>query len=241
MNRKRLTMAAGLIAFGILFAGCGAKQEEDVPVVNVTEIEAGKDGKSAENADSPGDGAVSDGADEKKDGAVPDGADAEKDGAVPDSADAKNDAAAPDDAKQPEASAEKDASEGAKQPEAADGQSGESQNDSAKLINPNDYEAYFGGKVDSIGENSMVIRKTVVNEGAGGGDAIVLSIDENAELITVNCTEETKYQHWTIRGGDIDMKDGSFDDIKVGTGMELAGYFDGDIFIAQQVIIEVYE
>ncbi len=202
MNRKRLTMAAGLIAFGVLFAGCGEGQEEDIPVVNVTEAETGKAGESAENADNPEDGAVSDGAD------------------------------APD---------EKDASEGAAQPEASAGQGGESQNDSAKLINPDDYEVYFGGKVDSIGENSMVIRKTAVKEGEGGGDAIVLSIDEDAELITVNCTEETKYQHWTIRGGDIDMKDGSFDDIQVGTGMELAGYFDGDIFIAQQVIIEVYE
>ncbi len=235
MNRKRLTMAAGLIAFGILFAGCGEGQEEDIPVVNVTEAEIGKDGESAENADNSKDGAVSDGADEKKDGAVPDSADEKKDGAVPDSADEEKDAAAPDDAGQ------SDASEGAAQPEAAAGQDGESQNDSAKLINPDDYEVYFGGKVDSIGGNSMVIRKTAVKEGEGGGDAIVLSVDEDAELITVNCTEETKYQHWTIRGGDIDMKDGSFDDIQVGTGMELAGYFDGDIFIAQQVIIEVYE
>lgn len=241
MNRKRLIMAAGLIAFGILFAGCGAKQEEDIPVVNVTEAEAGKAGESAENADNPEDGAVSDGADEKKDGALPDSADAKKDVAVPENADEEKDVAAPDDAGQSDAPAEKDASEGAAQPEAAAGQDGESQNDSAKLINPDDYEVYFGGKVDSIGENSMVIRKTAVKEGEGGGDAIVLSVDEDAELITVNCTEETKYQHWTIRGGDIDMKNGSFDDIQVGTGMELAGYFDGDIFIAQQVIIEVYE
>lgn len=238
---RYLTLAAGLTAFGILTAGCGMEQEEDIPVVNVTETEAGKDGEPAENADKPEDRAVSDGVDEEKDGAESDSADAEKDGAVTDSADDKNDAAAPDDAKQSDASDEKDTSEGAAQPETDTGQGGGSQNDSAKLINPDDYEEYFGGKVDSIGENSMVIRKTAVKEGSGGGDAIVLLTDENAELVTVNCTEETKYQRWTIRGGDIDMKDGSFDDIKVGTGMELAGYFDGDIFIAQQVIIEVYE
>ncbi len=118
MNRKRLTMAAGLIAFGILSAGCGEGQEEDVPVVNVTEIETGKDGEPAENADNSEDGAVSDGADEKKDGAVPDSADAKKDGAVPENADAKKDAAASDDAGQSDASAEKDASEGEAQPEA---------------------------------------------------------------------------------------------------------------------------
>lgn len=98
----------------------------------------------------------------------------------------------------------------------------------------------LSGTVRSIGENSVVISRIFLE------DSLVFIPEEGSpeeEFVTVKCTETTVFKHWTIKGGgaDILMKEASFSDIMDRSGLEMKGYFDGDDFVAEEIIIEVYE
>ena len=100
----------------------------------------------------------------------------------------------------------------------------------------------IGGKVTSIEQDSFVISRVIVDEngmilvmpGEGGPDEV---------LTTIHCTDSTVFEHWTIQGGGagIEKKEAAFSDIKEGSGLEAEGYFDGEEFVANKVIIEVYQ
>lgn len=100
----------------------------------------------------------------------------------------------------------------------------------------------IGGKVTSIAQDSFVISRVIVDEngmilvmpGEGGPDEV---------LTTIYCTDSTVFEHWTIQGGGagIEKKEAAFSDIKEGSGLEAEGYFDGEEFVADKVIIEVYQ
>ena len=99
---------------------------------------------------------------------------------------------------------------------------------------------FIGGKVRSIAENSFVISRTLVE------DSIVTMPEEGSpeeELVTILCTDSTTFEHWTIQGSgaDIVTDEAAFSDIQKGDGLEAKGYFDGEVFLAGKVIIEVYE
>ena len=114
-------------------------------------------------------------------------------------------------------------------------------------ISPNkEGEVSLSGKVRSIGQNSVVISKIFVEESEDGNGSIVFlpgEGDREEELVTVNVTDATEFHHWTIKngGGDIDMRESSFSEIEVGSGLEMSGYYEGETFIASKVIIEVYK
>ena len=100
----------------------------------------------------------------------------------------------------------------------------------------------IGGKVMSIAQDSFVISRVIVDEngmilvmpGEGGPDEV---------LTTIHCTDSTVYEHWTIQGGGagIEKKEAAISDITEGSGLEAEGYFDGEEFVANKVIIEVYQ
>ena len=100
----------------------------------------------------------------------------------------------------------------------------------------------IGGKVTSIAQDSFVISRVIVDEngmilvmpGEGGPDEV---------LTTIHCTDSTVFEHWTIQGGGagIEKKEAAFSEIKEGSGLEAEGYFDGEEFVADKVIIEVYQ
>lgn len=101
----------------------------------------------------------------------------------------------------------------------------------------------IGGKVKSIAQdNSFVISRTIVDE-----DGMILVMPgeggPNELLTTIHYTDSTVFEHWTIQGGGagIEKKEAAFSDIKEGSGLEAEGYFDGEEFIANKVIIEVYQ
>lgn len=101
---------------------------------------------------------------------------------------------------------------------------------------------FIGGNVKSISQDSFVISRTIMDS-----DGNILKMPDEGgpdeELVTIRCTDTTVYEHWTIQGGGagIDMEEASFSDISVDDGLEASGYFDGEEFIAQKVIIEVYQ
>lgn len=131
------------------------------------------------------------------------------------------------------------------QPEEDAGQEEEKEN--VYKISPNkEGEVSLSGKVRSIGDNSVVISKIFVEESEDGNGSIVFlpgEGDREEELVTVNFTDATEFHHWTIKngGGDIDMRESSFSEIKVDSGLEMSGYYEGETFIASKVIIEVYK
>lgn len=103
---------------------------------------------------------------------------------------------------------------------------------------------YLPGKVREIGDDSVIISRTFVEEDEQGFGAQVYipekgSADE--ELVTVRYTDDTKFEYWAIKGGgeEIDRREASFSDITTDAGVEAYGYYEGDVFIAQRVIIEM--
>lgn len=99
----------------------------------------------------------------------------------------------------------------------------------------------IGGKVRSIGDNSFVISRTLIDE-----DGCVTMPEKGSaeeELINIICMNETVFEYWTIQGGGagIEKSEADFTDITEDGGLEAEGYFDGENFMANKVIIEVYK
>lgn len=132
------------------------------------------------------------------------------------------------------------------QKEAAESSNTDNVTDSSDNITVENSENYsmenIGGKVKSIAQDSFVISRVIVDEngmilvmpGEGGPDEV---------LTTIHCTDSTVFEHWTIQGGGagIEKKEAAFSDITEGSGLEAEGYFDGEEFVANKVIIEVYQ
>lgn len=98
----------------------------------------------------------------------------------------------------------------------------------------------LGGKVQSPKEDGMILAQTTVSDEDG---MVTLLNVEDAKKIPVKYTADTKVEHWTIQGGGagIDRQEASFSDLEEGQGVEVEGNFEGEIFVATRVIIEVYE
>ncbi len=110
--------------------------------------------------------------------------------------------------------------------------------------NENNYQianedSILDGNIVSIENNSVIINKTfnlssTTAVAYGGNDAV---------LVTVYFSEETNYEVWTVKNGgvngdsDIDKREGTFSDIKEELSVNMTGFYEGDDFYAEQVII----
>ena len=105
---------------------------------------------------------------------------------------------------------------------------------------------FIGGTVRSTSRNSFVISRTQLEESANGHGGIVVMPESGSpeeELVIVRYTDSTMFERWTIKGGgaDIIQEAAALSEIQEGTGLEAQGFFDGEEFIAEKVIIEIYE
>lgn len=105
---------------------------------------------------------------------------------------------------------------------------------------------FIGGKVRSVSQDSFVISLTLSEESADGYGSVVVMPEAGSpeeELVTVRCMDSTVFKRWTIKGSGEDIKEEEavFSEIQEGTGLEAQGYFDGKEFLAEKVIIEIYE
>ena len=97
---------------------------------------------------------------------------------------------------------------------------------------------FLSGKIQSVEEDGMIIAQTTILE-----DSMVTLVDEkDAKKISIKFIEDTKVEHWIIKGGgaDIDRKDAALSDLTVGMGVEMEGYYESEIFVAIRVLIEEY-
>ena len=110
-----------------------------------------------------------------------------------------------------------------------------------KHLNISQDAEIIGGKVRSVSSDSIVISRTLIDE--EGMVTMPESGSADEQLVTICCTESTDFELWTIQGGGagIDTKDAVFSDIKEGSGIEAEGDFEGEEFIADKVIIEIYK
>lgn len=112
-----------------------------------------------------------------------------------------------------------------------------------KFRQPEEEQDYLSGKVREIGDNSVIISKTFIEDDGQSGSLVYIpekgSADE--ELVTIRFTDDTEFEYWTIKGGGagIERREGSFSDISVDTGLEAYGYYEGGVFAAQRAIIEI--
>lgn len=102
------------------------------------------------------------------------------------------------------------------------------------------------GNVKSIGDQDIVIRRSF-EESSNGTDMDILvapaegSADE--ELLTVLVLETTRYEVHTVKNGgvngdaDVETREGRLADLKEKAAVNIWGNFEGENFLAQQVII----
>ncbi|MCI8613868.1 hypothetical protein D7V94_10765 [Parablautia intestinalis] len=104
----------------------------------------------------------------------------------------------------------------------------------------------IGGKVRSVAQDSFVLSLTLWEDSKDGtGSCIVVPEPGSPEekLVTVRCPDGACYERWTIEGGGagIQKDEASFSEIREETGLEAEGHYEGDEFVADKVIIEIYE
>lgn len=105
---------------------------------------------------------------------------------------------------------------------------------------------FIGGKVRSVFQDSFVLSRTLWEDSADGQGSFVVMPEAGSseeELVTVRFADSAVFERWTIQGGGADIKkeEASFSEIQEGAGLEAQGFFDGEEFLAEKVIIEIYE
>ncbi len=105
---------------------------------------------------------------------------------------------------------------------------------------------FIGGKVRSVLENSFVISRTLWEESKDGQGAMVVIPEAGSpeeELTAIQPVNSAVFERWTIQegGADIIKEEASFSEIQEGVALEAYGYFDKEEFMAEKVIIEIYE
>ena len=95
--------------------------------------------------------------------------------------------------------------------------------------------------VESIGNNSVVGSKISIETSPDGNGEIMLvgAGGDNQVLVTVYFEENASYVYETIRNGgaDVETREGSFFDIGLDMILDLTGYYKGEDFYADKVVI----
>lgn len=105
----------------------------------------------------------------------------------------------------------------------------------------------IGGKVRSVAQDSFVLSLTLWEDSEDGTGAYNVVIPEpgspEEELVTVRCADSAVYERWTIEegGAGIQKDEASFSEIIEGGGLEAEGHYEGEEFVADKVIIEIYK
>lgn len=103
------------------------------------------------------------------------------------------------------------------------------------------------GNVRGIGDNGIVIIKTRTEETEEEGVSLAIAPapgNETAEdYVDVNFADHVKFECRVVKNGglnpeeDVTIKEAFFSDIKDDMSVTLEGYYDGDVFIAEKVIL----
>lgn len=129
------------------------------------------------------------------------------------------------------------------QPEDTQDQSeGESSDKSANASDASTNEsAELCVDVENIGDNSVVGNKVFIETlPDGNGEIMLVGVGgDNQELVTVYFEENASYVYQIIRNGgeDVETREGSFSDIRLDMTLDMTGYYKGEDFYANKVVI----
>lgn len=103
------------------------------------------------------------------------------------------------------------------------------------------------GNVRGIGDNGIVIIKTRNEETEEDGVFLAVAPapgnETEEDYVDVNFADDVKFECHVVKNGgvnpdeDVTVKEASFSDIKGDMSVTLEGYYDGDIFIAEKVVL----
>lgn len=102
------------------------------------------------------------------------------------------------------------------------------------------------GNVKSIGDGSAVIIKAITEEMENGSLVMIGSAsgyEAEDDLVNVSFKETTEYELRVVKNGgvnpdeDVTVKKAAFSDIKEGAMISLEGYYEGDVFVAEKVVL----
>lgn len=142
----------------------------------------------------------------------------------------------------------KDSEDQAGQPEDKDGDASERKPEEAARDtvgeNTAGEEESLLGNVKSIGSGSIIVSKAFEE----GDDVLVAPADgsEDEVLVSVSLSERTRYEVKTVKNGgvhgeaDVETRTGDASDLKENAAVEISGYYDGELFCAEQVTISVF-
>lgn len=148
----------------------------------------------------------------------------------------------------PDASEESSDGEGIKSADEnmtiTDQEQDQAQRDQTEAKSPE--KTIIGGKVRSIAHNSFVLSLSIWEDSEDGSGSCVLIPEPGSpeeELVTVRCEDSVVYELWTIQGGGagIQKEEAAFSQIQEGIGLEAEGHYEEDEFVADKIIIEIYE
>lgn len=95
--------------------------------------------------------------------------------------------------------------------------------------------------VESIGDNSVVGNKVFIEPlPDGNGEIMLVGVGgDNQELVMVYFEENASYVYQIIRNGgeDVETREGSFSDIGLDMTLDMTGYYKGEDFYADKVVI----
>lgn len=102
------------------------------------------------------------------------------------------------------------------------------------------------GNVKSIGDGSAVIIKAIIEERGDESQvmvAIASGYESEEDLVNVCFKETTEYELHIVKNGgvnpdeDVSVKKAVFSDIKENAAISLEGYYEGDVFVAEKVVL----
>lgn len=97
------------------------------------------------------------------------------------------------------------------------------------------------GSVSSIGEDSLVISRSFEEEEGVLAAPAEGSPDE--VLVSVQVLAHTQYEIKTVKNSgingdsDVETKSGSFSDLEADASVDLSGYYEGEMFVAEKICI----
>lgn len=114
--------------------------------------------------------------------------------------------------------------------------------------NLQNHEEVLEGDVRSIGEGSIVVSQIFLQKDDENNVNIAVSVPEGHEdevLVTVNFSDDVRYELWTVKNGgingdaDVTKAEATFSDIEIGANLVFSGYYvmKDKEFMADYVII----
>lgn len=119
-----------------------------------------------------------------------------------------------------------------------------SQSDKLTKENGQSQDEKLEGNVKSIGDGSAVIIKAIIEEMDNGVSIMVApGYEAEEDLVNVSFKEAAEYELRTVKNGginpdeDVSVREAAFSDIKERASISLEGYYEGDVFVAEKVVL----